>query len=277
MIDYEINQLIEMALEEDKIFNDCTTMMLLKFDRPAKAELISKSDGVLSGTMPFKICFLKVSPLMKITFFFQDGDKIEKGQRIALIEGQLNAILRAERTALNFIQHLSGVATLTSVIAGKLQKAGIKLLDTRKTIPGMRKLQKKAVLDGGGENHRLDLSAMPLLKDNHIAMAGSITSAVEELKQYSLLNQIEVEVKNLSELQEALQAGVSWIMLDNFKPEEIEMAVRLNQKKAKLEVSGGINIENIDNFLINGVDYISMGALTHSAKALDLSLEVKNE
>jgi nicotinate-nucleotide pyrophosphorylase (carboxylating) len=216
---------------------------------------------------------------IKFNKFLNDGDRFKNGTKLLEIYGSLRAILTGERTALNFLTHLSGVATLTSQFVDKVRGTKAKILDTRKTIPGLRELEKHAVKMGGGENHRFGLYDAVLIKDNHIAAAGGIRQAVEKVKESSRgscsWSFVEVEVENLEQLREALSCDdVDRIMLDNMSIEDIKKAVEITNGKAKLEVSGGVNLDTVRTIAETGIDYISVGALTHSAKAIDLSLEI---
>jgi nicotinate-nucleotide pyrophosphorylase (carboxylating) len=278
-------QLIRMALMEDRVDEDVTTGSLLEFDRRVIAHVIAKEGGIISGTGVFIEVFHAVDPNVEIKVLKGDGVRVVKGNPVFEIEGKESSILRAERTALNFLQRLSGIATLTGKFVEKLKPFGIVLLDTRKTTPGMRYLEKKAVKDGGGTNHRMNLEDMAMVKDNHIAMAGSITNAVAAVRRRFPGKRIEVEVKNLEELEEAFSLGIDVIMLDNFSLEKMKEALEFRQKnpghKTKFEVSGNVDLDNIEQKAAEragaGIDYISVGALTHSFKSLDLSLDITCE
>ncbi len=277
-----MQDIIDLALAEDRIREDITTNSLLDFDRPATAEVIAKEAGIISGIRVFTATFNTVDPGISVKVLKDDGAEVQKGDVVLEIEGKESSILKAERTALNFLQRLSGIATLTKKFVDKLKPFPTTLLDTRKTTPGMRCLEKKAVKDGGGSNHRLNLEAMAMVKDNHIEMAGSISRAVEKIREKFPRKKIEVEVKNLPELEEALSLKVDMIMLDNFSPgmlREAVHAVRQRQvpHQAKLEISGNVTLDNIREKAALGVDFISVGALTHSFKSLDLSLDIIGE
>jgi nicotinate-nucleotide pyrophosphorylase (carboxylating) len=216
----------------------------------------------------------QVDARLEITIRQNDGSAVQAGDLVLEVSGRESSILKGERTALNFLQRLSGVATLTQAFVEKLAPYRAVLLDTRKTTPGMRYLEKKAVRDGGGRNHRLNLEDMAMVKDNHIAMAGGIRPAVERVRADRADKKIEVEVKDLPELEEALALGVEMIMLDNFPRDQIDRAVAVNRGRAKLEISGNVTLENIAEKAATGVDFISAGALTHSFRSLDMSLKI---
>jgi len=216
-----------------------------------------------------------VDPEIYINVFTGDGTSVKRGCVILEINGRESSVLKAERTALNFLQRLSGIATLTSRFVDRIKPYNVILLDTRKTTPGMRYLEKKAVRDGGGTNHRLNLEDMAMVKDNHIKMAWSITNAVKKIRKKFPYKRIEVEVKDLDEFRETLSLDIDMIMLDNFSIKMIKEAIRINKKSIKLEISGNIRFENIGEKAETGVDYISVGALTHSFKSLDFSLNIR--
>lgn len=276
---FEIKETIIRALNEDVRTGDITTLAIFDNNAKAKAKLIAKDSGILAGVEIFKLTFLLVDDTLKIDLLKKDGDIVRKGEEIAYIDGKIASILIAERTALNFIQRMSGIATTTNIFVDKIAHTKAKLLDTRKTAPGLRLFDKLAVKIGGGENHRIGLFDMFLIKDNHIAGAGSITEAVKKINIYKEQNKlnclVEVEVKNLAELKEAMQCNVDIIMLDNFTVKDLKKAVEIVDGKFKLEASGGININNLVEVAETGVDYISIGALTHSVKALDISLLIE--
>jgi nicotinate-nucleotide pyrophosphorylase (carboxylating) len=272
--------MIKKAIKEDMGKNgDITTDSIIPEKQKGKAVLKAKADGIISGLEIFEDTFFYVDKDLKIETFFKDGDGIVKGDIVAVIKGRLNSILKAERTALNFIQRMSGISTLANQFVKAVEGTNAKILDTRKTLPGFRTLDKYAVKMGGAENHRMGLFDMFLIKDNHIAAAGSITKAVDKAldykKQKCLRSKIEVEVKNIAEFKEALELKVDWIMLDNMKSEEILKCVKINKGRKKLEISGNVTIETIRKLAETGVDYISSGSLTHSVKAMDLSLLVE--
>jgi nicotinate-nucleotide pyrophosphorylase (carboxylating) len=269
-----LNEIIRLALAEDRVEADVTTSALLAFDGPARAVVRAKADGVISGTAAFAKTMHAVDPGLRISVDKTDGDPVVAGDRVLQIAGRESSILKAERTALNFLQRLSGVATLTREFVEKLRPFPTVLLDTRKTTPGMRYLEKKAVRDGGGTNHRLNLEDMAMVKDNHIEMAGGIAAAVVAVRLACPGKKIEVEVKNMAEFRQALDLGVEWIMLDNFPHDQAALAVAMSRGRCKLEISGNVTRENIAEKAATGVDFISVGALTHSFRSLDLSLEI---
>ncbi|MCX6554742.1 MAG: carboxylating nicotinate-nucleotide diphosphorylase [Candidatus Aminicenantes bacterium] len=269
-----LKKIILLALAEDRVEADVTTRSLLVFDRPARAKVRAKAAGVISGTEVFARTMHSVDPDLKITIAKADGSSVLPGDLVLEIVGRESSILKGERTALNFLQRLSGIATLTRRFVEKLRPYRTVLLDTRKTTPGMRYLEKQAVRDGGGSNHRLNLEDMAMVKDNHIAMAGGIRAAVELVRAACPGKKLEVEVKNIRELEEALALGVEMVMLDNFPPDLATQAVALNRGRAKLEISGNVTLENLAEKAASGVDFISVGALTHSFHSLDLSLDI---
>jgi nicotinate-nucleotide pyrophosphorylase (carboxylating) len=269
-------QIIRLALSEDKVQDDITTNSLLDYDRDVTARVTAKEDGIISGTAVFTDTFQIVDAGISVEVLKGDGTPVKKGDVVLEIKGMESSILKVERTALNFIQRLSGIATLTGKFVEKLRPYKATLLDTRKTTPGMRKMEKKAVKDGGGSNHRMDLEDMAMIKDNHITMAGSISNAVKNVREHFPTKKIEVEVKNLEELNEALTLDVDMIMLDNFNQSLLVEAVRLTNYRTKLEISGNVTLENIEEKAAAGIDYISVGALTHSFKSLDLSLNISS-
>jgi nicotinate-nucleotide pyrophosphorylase (carboxylating) len=269
-----LKRIVRLALDEDRVSNDVTTDSLLEHDRLVRAQVLVKQDGIISGMSAFIMTFQMVDPGITIRIFRDDGSPVKTGDVVAEINGMESAILKAERTALNFLQRLSGIATTTARFVEIVRSTRVTILDTRKTTPGMRYLEKKAVRDGGAMNHRMNLEAMALIKDNHIKMAGGISQAVKSIRSRFPRKKIEVEVKDLTEFKEALALNVDCIMLDNFSTDLIEKAANLNKKKTKLEISGNVTLENLESKVREGIDFISTGALTHSFKSLDLSLEV---
>ena len=269
-----MRQIVELALWEDRVQQDVTTNALMEYDRKVTAAVIAKSEGVISGIEVFTAAFQMVDTEISARIFKGDGSAVKKGDTVLEMEGKESSILKAERTALNFLQRLSGIAALTRKFVDKLKPYSVSLLDTRKTTPGMRYLEKKAVRDGGGTNHRMNLEDMAMIKDNHIKMTGSISTAVQKIREKSPGKKIEVEVKNLKELKEALSMDVDIVMLDNFSTELLKEAVKINNHRVKLEVSGNVSLENIEEKAAAGIDFISVGALTHSFKSLDLSLNI---
>ncbi len=267
-------RIILLALEEDEVNNDITTNSLSEYDSEISALVIAKEKGIISGTETFSSTFSAVDSSVIIKILKKDGSPVSKNDHVIELFGLKSSILKAERTALNFLQRLSGIATLTYKFTDLMKNSGIVLLDTRKTTPGMRILEKKAVLDGGGENHRMNLMEMAMIKDNHIKMAGSISKAVDMIRKNSKNIKIEVEVTSIQELKEALSKKVDIIMLDNFNTNLLNEAVKLKYTGVKYEISGNVTLDNIHEKLHKGIDYISSGALTHSFRSLDLSLEM---
>ncbi len=272
--------LIKKAVAEDMGKNgDITTDSIVAPGKKGRAVLKAKSDGILCGLHVFEDTFFYIDKDLNIETFFSDGDRIVKGDIVAVIKGSLNSILKAERTALNFIQRMSGISTFANQFVKAVEGTKVQILDTRKTLPGFRMLDKYAVRTGGASNHRTGLFDMFLIKDNHIASAGGITKAVKKALSYrikkGLDSKIEVEVKNIDEFKEAQKLDVDWIMLDNMTTAEIERCVKINKAGKKIEVSGNVSLERIKELAGTGVDYISVGALTHSVKAMDLSLLVE--
>lgn len=269
-----VDNLILMALKEDVSNEDITTNSIIKDKKIGKISLICKEEGILAGIEVFKRVFQLLDENVNFSIKKKDGEKIEKNEVIGEISGDVRAILTGERTALNYLQHMSGIATYTYNMVKLLKGSNIKLLDTRKTTPNMRIFDKYSVKIGGGCNHRYNLSDGILIKDNHIDAAGSITEAIKLAKNYApFVRKIEVEVENLEMIAEAIKAGADIIMLDNMNPELMKEAVKLINGRAETECSGNISKENIEKIKDTGVDYISSGALTHSAPILDFSLK----
>lgn len=270
-----LKKTVELALKEDIGFLDITNE-IIREDLQGKAYFLAKEDFVLAGIDLVREVFRQLDEAIIVEFKKKDGEHVKKGEKFGYINGSVKSILSGERVALNFLQRLSGIATITNYLVKKAKKFGIRILDTRKTTPLLRALEKYAIKIGGGINHRYSLTDGILIKDNHIAVIGSIKKAVELAKKNkTALVKIAIEVKNLRELREAISAGADHIMLDNMKPEDIKKALSMKSKNVIYEVSGGINLENFDSFLIEGVDYISLGFLTHSVRAIDISLEVE--
>lgn len=268
------DHLIMSALQEDITSEDITTNSVMRHFQMGEVELICKEDGVIAGLDVFKRVFELLDENTEVTFTCKDGDTVRKGERLGIIRGDIRVLLSGERTALNFLQRMSGIATYTRKIADLLQGTKTKLLDTRKTTPNMRIFEKYAVKVGGGYNHRYNLSDGILLKDNHIGAAGGVKEAIQIAKEYApFVRKIEIEVENLDMLREALEAGADIIMLDNMSVEDMREAVKLAAGKAETECSGNVTKENVAKLVDIGVDYISSGALTHSSPILDLSLK----
>ena len=269
-----VDHLIKEALQEDISSEDVTTNAVMKEAVTGEVQLICKQDGVVAGLDVFRRVFEILDENVKIDFYCKDGDEVKKGELMGVVTGDIRALLSGERVALNYLQRMSGIATYTHSVAKLLEGTKTKLLDTRKTTPNMRIFEKYAVRVGGGYNHRYNLSDGVLLKDNHIGAAGSVTKAVQMAKEYApFVRKIEVEVENLDMVREAADAGADIIMLDNMTPEDMKEAIRIIDGRAETECSGNVTKENIDRLTSLGVDYISSGALTHSAPVLDISLK----
>lgn len=268
------DELILSALKEDVNSEDVSTNAVMPTYQLGEVELLCKEDGIIAGLPVFARVFELLDADTEVTLFAKDGDAVKKGQKLGVIRGDIRVLLSGERTALNYLQRMSGIATYTHSIAVLFEGSKTKLLDTRKTTPNMRIFEKYAVKVGGGYNHRYNLSDGVLLKDNHIGAAGSVRKAVEMAKEYApFVRKIEIEVENLTMFREALDAGADIIMLDNMSVEDMREAVSLAQGKAEIECSGNVTRENVERLIDIGVDYISSGALTHSAPILDLSLK----
>lgn len=272
------DELILLALKEDITSEDITTNAVMRQKKMGEVELLCKQTGVIAGLDVFARVFQLLDPDTEVEFYAKDGDRVEKGQLLGLVKGDIRVLLSGERTALNYLQRMSGIATYTREIADLLKGSKTKLLDTRKTTPNMRIFEKYAVKVGGGYNHRYNLSDGILLKDNHIGAAGSVKKAVEMAKEYApFVRKIEIETENLEMVKEAVEAGADIIMLDNMTPEVMKEAVKLIDGRAETECSGNVTKENIERLVEVGVDYISSGALTHSSPILDLSLKNLHE
>ena len=269
-----VDPLILSALQEDITSEDITTNSVMPHYQLGEVELICKEDGVIAGLDVFMRVFTLLDENTEVTFSCKDGDRVRKGEKLGIIRGDIRVLLSGERTALNFLQRMSGIATYTRKIVDLLEGTKTKLLDTRKTTPNMRVFEKYAVKVGGGYNHRYNLSDGILLKDNHIGAAGGVKEAVQMAKEYApFVRKIEIEVENLDMLREALEAGADIIMLDNMSVEDMREAVKSCAGKAETECSGNVTKENVAKLVDIGVDYISSGALTHSSPILDLSLK----
>lgn len=270
-----LNRIIKIALEEDLGAGDLTTDAIIDPEKEGKAVLEAREEMILAGLPVFCKTFELLSSEIRFKKHFEDGQVVPSGEQICTISGSVTAILKAERTALNFLQRMSGIATLTKRYVEKAGSQKVKVIDTRKTVPGLRLLDKYAVRVGGGSNHRMGLFDGILIKDNHIAAAGSIKKAVTLAKEKAPHTiKVEVEVEDLTGVQEAIQAGADMILLDNMNAMEMKKAVDLTGGRVITEASGGINLDNIGEIAKTGVDLISVGALTHSATAIDLSLEL---
>ncbi|MBR4591701.1 MAG: carboxylating nicotinate-nucleotide diphosphorylase [Elusimicrobiaceae bacterium] len=270
-----LDKIIEIALEEDLSLGDITSDTIFAATDKALATISAKEDLVLCGLPTAKEVFAAVDPAVSFRPLVQEGDPVKKGTCVLELQGPVLSILKAERTALNFLQRLSGIATAAREYAQIGKKYGVMIVDTRKTQPGMRRLDKYAVRIGGARNHRISLADSVMIKDNHIAAAGSITKAVQKIKSViGHTPKIEVETTNLDEVKEALAAGADIIMLDNMTPQQIVQCKQEIAGRAVIEVSGGVNKNNLESYCQTGVDVISMGALTHSVPAKDLSLKI---
>ena len=271
---FQMDESIRLALKEDITSEDISTNVIYKNDRLAEISLYSKEDGILAGLNVFKRVFELLDNSVEFTEYKKDGDKLLNKDLILKIKADVKTILSAERTALNYLQRMSGIATYTRKMLEALDDENIKLLDTRKTTPNMRIFEKYSVRVGGGYNHRYNLSDAIMLKDNHIDAAGSITEAIKLAREYSpFIKKIEIEVEDLKGVEEAVKAGADIIMLDNMDIETTKEAIKIINKKAIIECSGNVDITNINRFKGLEIDYISSGAITHSAKILDLSLK----
>lgn len=273
-----ISSLVELAFAEDIGDGDHTTLCCIPPTEIGSSKLIIKEDGILAGVEVAIGVFNKLDSNLKVEVYINDGAQVKKGDVAFIVKGKVQSILQAERLVLNIMQRMSGIATVTSKYVKELEGTSAKVLDTRKTTPGMRILEKQAVKIGGGVNHRIGLFDMILLKDNHVDFAGGIENAILRAKEYLENNKkdlkIEIEVRSLEELRDALRVGgVDRIMLDNFSPEKTREAVKIVNGKVELESSGGINFNTIREYALTGVDYISVGALTHSVMSLDMSLK----
>ena len=268
------DELIMSALREDITSEDITTNSVMREYQQGEVDLICKQDGIIAGLEVFKRTFELLDSDTEVVLNARDGDAVKNGDKLGVVRGDIRVLLSGERTALNYLQRMSGIATYTNSIVKLLEGSKTKLLDTRKTTPNMRVFEKYAVKAGGGYNHRYNLSDGILLKDNHIGAAGGVKEAVQMAKEYApFVRKIEIEVENLDMLKEALEAGADIIMLDNMSVEDMKEAVRLVAGKAETECSGNVTKENVARLVDIGVDYISSGALTHSAPILDLSLK----
>ncbi len=274
----QIKKIIMEALKEDIGAGDITTRATVKRNLRGQAEALAKEDFIVAGIDVFKKAFLLFDKGLKFRALAKDGKKVRKGEVIARVEGSLASILQAERVALNLFQRMCGIATQTSKYVQAVRGTKAKILDTRKTVPGLRLLDKMAVKTGGGFNHRMGLYDAVLIKDNHITAAGSITKAViDQRKSLNKKTKIEVETRNLDEVKEALKSGVDIIMLDNMGIAEMKKSVKIVGKRALLEASGNVNLKKVAKIAGVGVDLISVGEITHSARAADISLKIRNK
>lgn len=270
----QADELIRMALQEDITSEDVSTNAVMRSAVKGSVELLAKEDGIIAGLDVYARVFQILDEKTEISFNVKDGDSVKKGELLATVTGDIRVLLSGERVALNYLQRMSGIASYTHSVASLLEGSKTKLLDTRKTTPNMRIFEKYAVRAGGGYNHRYNLSDGVLLKDNHIGAAGSVAKAIQMAKEYApFVRKIEVEVENLDMVKEAVEAGADIIMLDNMSTEEMQEAIRIIDGRAETECSGNVTKENISRLTSLGVDYISSGALTHSAPILDISLK----
>jgi nicotinate-nucleotide pyrophosphorylase (carboxylating) len=277
----ELDAIIDRALDEDSGHGDVTSEILIPRDLTGKASLLIKEKGVLAGIEVAGRVFYRVDPSLEINTLIQDGTPVKPGDIVGTVSGSVISILKGERVVLNFIQRMSGIASTTAKYVAETIGLGVKILDTRKTTPGLRALEKYAVHAGGGTNHRFHLGDAVLIKDNHIAILRSTGLSLQDIITKARQNApegmtIEVEVTNIKEAQEAVNAGADIIMLDNMSTAEMKKAVALISGRAKVEASGSITLDNLRQAALTGVDFISIGALTHSYKALDISLELES-
>ena len=270
----QADELIRLALQEDITSEDVSTNAVMPTAQQGIVDLIAKEDGIMAGLDVYARVFTLLDPATVVTFQVKDGDRVKPGDLIGTVTGDIRVLLSGERVALNYLQRMSGIATYTRQVADLLEGSGVTLLDTRKTTPNCRIFEKYAVRVGGGCNHRYNLSDGVLLKDNHIGAAGGITEAVKRARAYvSFVNKIEVEVENIDMAREAAEVGADIIMLDNMTPEQMKEAIKVIDGRALTECSGNVTKENINNIIDVGVDYVSSGALTHSAPIMDISLK----
>ncbi len=277
-VDQLEDKLIDLAFAEDIGDGDHTTLCCIPEDAMGKSLLLVKEEGILAGVEMAKKVFARFDPTMKVTVYLQDGSHVKPGDIAFLVEGKVRSLLQTERLMLNIMQRMSGIATMTNKYVEQIKGTGAHVLDTRKTTPGLRMIEKQAVKIGGGMNHRIGLFDMILLKDNHVDFAGGIANAINRCHKYldnkNLKLKIEIEVRNFDELQQVLDCGgVDRIMLDNFSPEDTKRAVEIIAHRYEVESSGGITFDTIRNYAEQGVDFISVGALTHSVKGLDMSFK----
>lgn len=273
--DPSLLQLVKLAIDEDIKDGDITTNSIIRIKEKREAAFIVKQNGIIAGLDIARMVIEKFDPVIKWKQYKNDGDLCTKGEVVVKVKGSYKALLTAERTALNFLQRMSGIATKTNKFVSQLEGLHTKILDTRKTVPGHRLLDKYAVKIGGGENHRIGLHDMVLIKDNHIKLAGGITNALVAVKK-NLIKQlkIEIEVSSINEVEEAMNAKVDFIMLDNMSFDKMKKAVKLCKGKVMTEASGNISINNVREVAEIGVDFISVGELTHSVEALDISMKI---
>ncbi|MEO0237103.1 MAG: carboxylating nicotinate-nucleotide diphosphorylase [candidate division WOR-3 bacterium] len=270
-----IESIVMEAIKEDKAFTDITTQMCIPEESEGVANIIAKETGILSGIQIAEVV-LQNFGVYVVEYFSEDGNLIKKGEKLAKIKGKLRGILSSERTILNFVQHLSGVATYTNKFVKLVEKYNVKILDTRKTVPGLRSLEKYAVLCGGGVNHRFDLYDQIMIKDNHIIFMKGDFTVTQRMKNKYPDKKIIVEVRDVEEIEKVLNYPVDRILLDNMSPEDIEKSIKIINKRCEVEVSGNIDEKNVESYAQKYPDFISIGKITHSAKALDISMKVEN-
>lgn len=280
LFDEQVNKIIDLALAEDNVHSDITSQILIPSEQKGKASIIARAEGILVGGDVSRQVFLKVEPALKVEVLIPDGKRVEAGDEIITATGSVAGILKAERVALNFLSHLSGIASETAKYVSRIKDSAAVITDTRKTLPGLRMLEKYAVRLGGGQNHRLNLGDGILIKDNHIAALRQTGMSLGDIIAKAKKNvpdgiKIEIEVNVFAKAMEAAAAGADIVMLDNMSPDEMKRVVEVKSGWAKLEASGGINLDNIHAVAMTGVDFISVGAITHSARALDFSLELE--
>lgn len=276
---WQISEIVQKALSEDLPFEDLTSELLIEDNLYGEAYFLAKEDLVVCGIPVVEEVFQQVDGTVELSFEVKEGEEVSKGTKFGVARGKVKSLLKSERVALNFLQHLSGIATMVRRMQKKLSPYGITLLDTRKTLPGLKVLQKYAVRVGGGQNHRFSLSDGLLIKDNHIKACGGLEKVLEKLNRTPHYAAVEIEVKSLTELSLILEceANISAVLLDNFSQKDLEKAldmIKRSGKKVLVEVSGGVKEENLDRFLIPGIDYLSSGAITHSVKAVDISFKL---
>jgi nicotinate-nucleotide pyrophosphorylase (carboxylating) len=276
---WQISEVVQKALSEDLPFEDLTSELLIEDNLYGEAYFLAKEDLVVCGIPVVEEVFQEVDETVELSFKVKEGEEVSKGTKFGVVRGKVKSLLKGERVAVNFLQHLSGIATVVRRMQKKLSPYGITLLDTRKTLPGLKVLQKYAVRVGGGQNHRFSLSDGLLIKDNHIKACGGLEKVLEKLNRTPHYAAVEIEVKSLTELSLILEceANISAVLLDNFSQKDLEKAldmIKRSGKKLLVEVSGGVKEENLDRFLIQGIDYLSSGAITHSVKAVDISFKV---
>jgi nicotinate-nucleotide pyrophosphorylase (carboxylating) len=276
---WQISEIVQKALSEDLPFEDLTSELLVEDNLHGEAYFLAKEDLVVCGIPVIEEVFQQVDGTVELSFEVSEGEEVSKGTKFGFARGKVKSLLKGERVALNFLQHLSGIATMVRRMLKKLSPYGITLLDTRKTLPGLKVLQKYAVRVGGGQNHRFSLSDGILIKDNHIKACGGLEKVLEKLNRTPHYAAVEIEVKSLTELSLILEseANISAVLLDNFSQKDLAKAldmIKKSGKKVLVEVSGGVKEENLDRFLIQGIDYLSSGAITHSVRAVDISFKL---